>query len=158
VIAMKDIEELEKEVWDRIANATKRKESTRIASLNNVARDIEKVKKEIERIEYAINESEYYEPTQDEKSVVFEITQGALNQNYLPIKEMKRHNLIPTDGREFLVETSVGLSFRTKISNNGQWLSARGKTGEYFRKASIKAGDRIKWKESSPYRYQLSKL
>lgn len=155
---MGNMDELASVVKEQIIDATKKGDLAKAASLLTIAQDIEKVRKEIVRVEQAIRESKDHVPQYEERSVIFEIPQGAINQNYLPVKEIKRNNLIPTDGKEFTVETSVGLSFQTKISDNGHWLAARGKTRELFVKAGVKAGDKVRWSEIGPYRYHLSKL
>lgn len=151
---MRNIDELEREIWQQIAIATQKRDSAKIAFLNALAQDVEKVKKDMERIERALVEPQ--SPPPDGKSVVFEITEGALNQNYLPLTRIRKNNLIPTDGKDFEVETSAGFSFRTAITAN--MLSERGKTGQFFKKAGVKAGDKVIWREIGPYKYHLAKL
>jgi hypothetical protein len=151
---MRNIDELEREIWQQIAVATQKRDSAKIAILNALAQDVEKLKREMEKIERALVEPQ--SPPPDGKSVVFEITEGALRQNYLPLTKIRKHNLIPTDGKEFEVETSAGFSFRTMITAN--MLSERGKTGQFFRKAGVKAGDKVIWREIGPYKYHLAKL
>ena len=153
---MKKVDELEREIWQQIAAATQKRDSAKIGILNALAQDVEKVKREVEKIERALVEPQ--SPPPDGKSVVLEVTDGALRQNYLSLTKIRQHNLIPTNGEEFLVETSVGLSFRTKVSDNGNWLAARGKTGHFYRKAGLKGGDKILWSEIGPYKYHLAKL
>jgi len=63
---------------------------------------------------------------------------------------------LPDDGKEFEVETSAGFSFRTMITAN--MLSERGKTGQFFRRAGVKTGDKVIWREIGPYRYHIAKL
>jgi len=149
---MKNADELEREIWQQIAAATQKRDSAKIAILNALAQDVEKVKREVEKIERALS------PPPDGKSVVLEVTEGALRQNYLSLTKIRLHNLLPTNEEEFLVETSVGLSFRTRVSDNGNWLAARGKTGQFYRKAQLRPDDKIIWKEIGPHKYYLGKL
>src|SRR3972149_1958576 len=100
---MGNMDELANVVKEQIIDATKKGDLAKAASLLTIAQDIEKVRKEIVRIEQAIKESKNHVP-QEERSVVFEITQGDINQSLLRVKDIKRNNLIPTDGKEFTVE------------------------------------------------------
>ena len=70
---------------------------------------------------------------------------------------MKKKNLLPTDGKSFLVETSVGFSFQTSITNNNM-LSVRGEIREFYEKAGVRSGDKIIWRQIGPSKYHLSKL
>lgn len=112
------------------------------------------MKEEMEKVEKALSAPQVI--PLDGKSVEVEITEGALSQNYLPLTKMKKKNLLPTDGKELLIETAVGFSFRTGITAN--MLSARGKTAEFYRKAGVKAGDKILWREIGPSKFHLSKI
>lgn len=53
---MKSIEELEKEVWDKLQNEIlKERDTKKITLLNNIASNIKRIKEEIERIETTLN-------------------------------------------------------------------------------------------------------
>ena len=93
-----------------------------------------------------------------EKLEYCEITEGAIKQNYLSITKLKKSGLIPTDGREFEVKTSVGLTFRTVALFPQNRLRARGEINEFYEKAGIKPGDKVVWREVGPYKYHLSKM
>jgi hypothetical protein len=151
---MKSIDELKREIGLQIKSAQEGEDWAKVTKLGTLGQELKKVKEEIERIEKAISAPQVIPP--DGRSVEVEITEGALSQNYLPLTKMKKKNLLPTDGKEFLVETAVGLSFRTGITAN--MLSARGKTAEFYRKAGIRAGDKVIWREIGPSKYHLSKL
>jgi len=150
---MKSIDELEREIGQQIKSAQEGKDWAKVTNLGILGQELKKAREEIERIEKAISAPQVI--PLDGKSVEVEITEGALSQNYLPLTKMKKKNLLPTDGKEFLVETPVR-SFRTTITAN--MLSARGKTGEFYRKAGVRAGDKIIWREIGPSKYHLSKL
>jgi hypothetical protein len=150
---MKSIDDLEREIGLQIKSAQEGKDWAKVTNLGILGQELKKAKEEIERIEKAISAPQVI--PLDGKSVEVEITEGALSQNYLPLTKMKKKNLLPTDGKEFLVETPVR-SFRTTITAN--MLSARGKTAEFYRKAGVRAGDKIIWREIGPSKYHLSKL
>jgi uncharacterized protein involved in outer membrane biogenesis len=152
---MKSIEELEREIGLQIKSAQEEKpiDWTKVINLGVLGQELAKMKEQIVRIEKTISAPQVFPP--DGKSVEVEVTEGALNQNYLPLTKMKKKNLLPTDGKEFLVETAFG-SFRTRITAN--MLSARGNTAEFYRKAGVKAGDKIIWRETGPRQYHISKL
>jgi hypothetical protein len=150
---MKSIDDLEREIGLQIKSAQEGKDWAKVTNLGILGQELKKAKEEIERIEKAISAPQVL--PLDGKSVEVEITEGALSQNYLPLTKMKKKNLLPTDGKEFLVETPVR-SFRTTITAN--MLSARGKTAEFYRKAGVRAGDKIIWREIGPSKYHLSKL
>lgn len=151
---MKSIDEIEREIGLQIKPAQERKDWAKVINLGILGQELKKVKEEIERIEKAISAPQVI--PLDGKSVEVEITEGALSQNYLPLTKMKKNNLLPTDGKPFLVETSVGFSFQSVIT--ASMLSARGKTGDFYRKAGVRAGDKIIWREIGPSKYHLSKL
>ncbi len=153
---MKRIDELEREIGLQIKSAQEEKEINwaKVTNLGILGQELKKVKEEIERIEKAISAPQVL--PLDGKSVQVEITEGALSQNYLPLTKMKKNRLLPTDGKPFHVETSVGFSFQSTITSN--MLSARGKTREFYQKAGVRAGDKIIWREIGPSKYHLSKL
>ena len=151
---MKRIDELEREIGLQIKSAQEGKDWAKVTNLGNLGQALKKAKDEIQRIEQAISATQ--DLPLDGKSVEVEITEGALSQNYLPLTKMKKNNLLPIDGRSFLVETSVGFSFSTDITGN--MLKARGKTRDFYQKAGVRAGDKIIWRQIGPYKYHLSKL
>ncbi|MGA2526663.1 MAG: hypothetical protein ABSF79_08630 [Smithellaceae bacterium] len=151
---MKRIDELEREIGLQIKFAQEGKDWAKVTNLGILGQELKKAKEEIERIEKVISAPQVL-PLEG-KSVEVEITKGALSQNYLPLTKMKKNNLLPTDGKSFFVETSVGFSFSTEITGN--MLSARGKTREFYEKIGIRAGDKIIWRQIDPYKYHLSKL
>ncbi|MGP8153957.1 MAG: hypothetical protein ACLQBQ_07445 [Smithella sp.] len=151
---MKKIDELEREISLQIKSAQEEKDWAKVTNLGNLGQALKKVKEEIQRIEQAISSPEVL--SLDSKSVEVEITDGALSQNYLPLTKMKKNNLLPTDGKLFLVETSVGFSFQTGMTGN--MLKARGKTRDFYEKAGVRPGDKIIWRQTGPYKYHLSKL
>jgi hypothetical protein len=151
---MKTIEDLEREIGLQIKSAQERKDWVRVTNLGKLGQDLKKAKEEIERIEKVIFTPQVF--ILEGKSVEVEITEGALRQNYLPLTKMKKNNLLPTDGKPFLVETSMGFSFQTGMTGN--MLMARGKTRDFYQKAGVRAGDKIIWREIGPSKYSLSKL
>ena len=152
---MKTIDELEREIWEKIQSATQGRDSGKIATFNNLAQELERVKREVMRIERIISEPQT--PSPDGRFVEVEITEGALRQNYFPLTKLRERKLVPLDGKEFLIETSAGFSFRTTVSDNGNWLAARGKTGQFYRKSGMKPGDKVIWSETEPYKYRMIK-
>ncbi len=152
---MKSIDELEKEIGLQIKSAQEEKDWAKVTNLGTLGQALKKVKEEIERIGKAISAPQSLPLGRE--SVEVEITEGALRQNLLSITKMKKKDLIPTDGKSFLVETSVGFSFQTSITNNTM-LSVRGKIREFYEKAGVKAGDKIIWRQIGPSKYHLSKL
>lgn len=155
---MEQIRDLEERVWGLIKIATENKDSKRIGQLNSIAQDIERIKREAERIEHSIDSIEKPDLTEPEKSVSWEITEGAITHSYLSITRVKRFGLIPTDGSEFEVETSVGQIFKTVALFPENRLRARREIHEFYEKAMIKSGDKVVWREIGPYKYHLSKL
>jgi DNA-directed RNA polymerase subunit RPC12/RpoP len=88
--------------------------------------------------------------------VSWEITEGAIEQNYLSIAKPKKARLIPADGSEFEVETSEGQVFRTDIIVGR--LRERAEIRKFYKMANIKPGDKVVWREIVPFkRYHLSK-
>jgi hypothetical protein len=153
---MKSIEELEREISLQLKIAQEKKEWAKVTNLGLLGQSLTKVKDELERIDKSIFPSQHA-PLDNEESVEVEITEGAIRQNVLSIAKMKRRGLIPTDGKSFNIETSMGDSFQTNITNNSM-LSARGKIREFYKKAVIVGGDRIIWKQIGPSHYHLSKM
>jgi hypothetical protein len=151
---MKSIDELERAIGLQIKSAQEGKDWAKVTNLGILGQELKKAKEEIECIEKAIFSPQPLPA--DGKSVEVEITEGALNQHYLSLTKMKKNNLLPTDGKPFLVETSVGFSFQTTITAN--MLSARRKIHDFYQKAGLRAGDIIVWKQIGPSKYYLSKL
>lgn len=154
---MKEIEDIERSVWELIKHSTDTKDLKMLSRLNPVAQDIDRVKKEIEKIKQTINSIERGEKSEvDEKMVSWEITEGAIEQNYLSITKPKKARLIPAEGSKFEVETSDGQIFTTDIIAGR--LRERGRIREFYRRANIKPGDKVVWREITPFkRYHLSK-
>lgn len=154
---MKEIDDLERSVWELIKRSTETKDLKMLGRLNPIAQDIDRVKKEIEKIKQTINSIEGGEKGEvDEKMVSWEITEGAIEQNYLSITKPKKARLIPADGSEFEVETSEGQVFRTDIIAGR--LRERAEIRKFYKMANIKPGDKVVWREIVPFkRYHLSK-
>ncbi len=155
---MKEIRYLEEKIWNLMKISIEKKESKRIAQLNTIVQDIERIKKEAQKVEHAIENIESNKFEESEKSTSWEITQGAIKQNYLSITKAIKNGLIPTDEREFEVETSVGQVFKTDALSPANRLRERGKIAEFYQKSKIKSGDKVLWREVAPLRYHLSKL
>ncbi len=155
---MKEIDDFEKKVWGLIETAIKKKDSSRLGQLNSIAQDIERIKRDIERIEYNLDSIDNAVHPGPEKLDYWEITEGAIKHSYLPVTKAKKGGLIPIDGREFEVKTSVGQTFRTVALFPVNRLRARGEIKEFYEKAGIKPGDKVVWREVSPYKYHLSKM
>ena len=156
---MKEIEDLERSVWELIKRSTETKDLKMLARLNPIAQDIDRIKKEIDKIKQTINSIEGGEKDEvDEiKMVSWEITKGAIEYDYLSITKPKKARLIPADGTEFEIETSEGQVFRTEIIQPGR-LRERGEIKKFYKMANIKPGDKVVWQEIIPFkRYRLSK-
>jgi len=155
---MKEIRYLEEKIWSLMRIAIEKKESKRIGQLNTIVQDIERIKKETQKLEHAIESIESDKFEESQKSVSWEITEGAIRQNYLSITKAIKHGLIPLDGREFEVETSVGQVFKTDALLPANRLRERGKIAEFYQKSKIKPGDKVLWREIASLKYHLSKL
>ncbi len=154
---MEEIEDIERRVWELIKSSYETKDLKMLSRLNPIAQDIDRVKKEIEKIKQTINSIVAGEKGEvDEKMVSWEITEGAIKQNYLLIAKPKQARLIPADGGEFEVETSEGQVFTTDIIQGR--LRKRGEISKFYKKAKIKPGEKVVWREIVPSkRYHLSK-
>jgi hypothetical protein len=154
---MKEINDLERSVWELIKHSTETKDLKMLGRLNPIAQDIDRVKKEIEKIKQTINSVERGEKGEvDKQMVLVEITDGAIRQNYFSITKPLKAGLIPTDRSEFEVETSTGKTFTTDITMGR--LRERGEIAEFYKRENIKPGDKVVWREIVPFKsYHLSK-
>jgi hypothetical protein len=155
---MKEIKYFEDKVWGLIKNAQEKKDSKMIDQLSPILQEIDTVKKQTAKIEDMIKNIEDGGSSEfigAKKMVSWEVTDGAIGQNYLSVTKARKEGLVPELGIEFEVETSVGQKFRTDITAGR--LRERGEVADFYKKANVKEGDMVLWKEIGPNRYHLSK-
>jgi hypothetical protein len=149
---------LEEEVWNQMKTAQENRDSVKIGKLSNMAQEIEKIKKDVENIRISLQLIKEDKLEGSERSVSWEITDGAIKQNYLSITRLIKSKLIPLDGSEFEIETSEGQRFKTVALIPANRLRERGKIAEFYKKGKVKAGDKILWQEIDSHKYRLIKL
>lgn len=158
---MKELKDIEEKISELIKEANENKDWKKINQLGSIARDIDQVKKEIKKIQDAIDRIEKPNSMiggqKFVESVSWEVTNGAIKQNYLITTKARKAGLLPPTGQQFEVETSCGQIFQTDELPNYNRLRERGKISEFYEKVGIRAGDKVIWTEIGPNRYYLEK-
>ncbi len=150
---MANIKTLEEVIWRDIRLATEKKDSKRLAALNSLAQRLERLTIELEKIagEFGGTLPPSTEVIGD--SVVIEVTDGAIRQNYLSMTKPIKENFVPTDGSLFEVRASTGQIFKAKLTGN--MLNARAEIRKFYQRAGVVPGQKVVFRRTEPGRYFL---
>lgn len=153
------LEDLDEKVWMLIKAATENKDSRLLSRLNPVAEEIRGLKDQLQKLSHTVANFERQgmgEESMEGKSVLLDISEGALRNSYLMIGKAVKAHLVPEEGTFFEVETSDGQTFETDVISGR--LRERGKIKTFYDKEKIKADDQVKWCELVPSKkYRVSK-
>lgn len=97
-------------------------------------------------------------PTGTLRELRVEVTQGMINQNLLTLTDHVNVGRVQP-GEDFTIEAKGSdEQFRTPLLANGNKLQERGAVGRFYRHNSVKPGDVVLLKETSPNRWVLQTL
>lgn len=155
------LSELKERIWKGVADAQRARNARLIQQWALHGEEVDKLNEAAKKLRDEIERLENRRALQTPDSgncVVFQITQGDINQNLLKITEILRAKLIPPEGVEFEVETSTGKRFKTDALHKTLKLRERGEIGRFYKMSGVKAGDSVIWKELSPKKFYLAKV
>lgn len=155
---MSTIAELEKKVWSLIEDSTKKKDTQSLGKLNGIAEKLKGLKNKFEALKKQLETLEGSNEEVKKNGVRWKVTEGAIRQNLLNIKEAKKAGILPPDGDSINVETSVGTHFDTKVVYTQNKLQERGEIKRFYEMADVKAGDELSLKVVGDGKYLLEKV
>ena len=162
---MKEVSDLEERVWTLISNATNKRDLTPIRELTGVAEELDRLKKEAEKIDTALEKLRVKVEdlngsggtTTSIDSVTWKVSPWDIRSGVLSIEVPKKAGLIPNNGRKFKVKTSIGQFFQVDLKPGKDTLAAGNEIRDFYTGENIKAGDLLMWTKTDDLEFSLEK-
>lgn len=159
---MKEVREFEERVWELISDATQSRDPSSVRELTQIAEEIKQIKQQISAAIKKLGdklEKRGISPIVPESanSISWKVSATDIREGIVPIKELKKAGLIPTDGTKLVVQTSLGQVFQTTVNHKENRLTEKEKINEFYQEEQIKPGSKLVWSEIAPLKYSLEK-
>jgi hypothetical protein len=153
-----DLTKVEKRLWDKLGQATQAKDANQVSYYNRLALELEGVKRQIAKITQAVEAPHSALPVssdRDVNAVMWEVTEGAIKQNYLSTTKAVKAGLIDKNA-EYEISTSTEQRFKSGVT--AAMLSERAEIKKFYQRAAVKPGSMLKLERGEANKLFLSKI